>query len=56
VQEAPSKDFSRQLAKISPRLGVLNTASEILKAYGKPIELAEVLSLAGQLETWVLGS
>lgn len=52
VQEVHNKDFDKQ-ATIT-RLAVLNTATEILKTQRKPIELADVLSLASQLETWAL--
>ncbi|MGE5446222.1 MAG: hypothetical protein ACM3SR_16775 [Ignavibacteriales bacterium] len=53
VREAYSKDFDKQ-ATIT-RLATLNTATEILKTHRKPIELAEVLCLASQLEQWALG-
>lgn len=51
-QEAHSKDFSRQ--STITRLAVINSAIELLKTHRKPIELAEVISLASQLETWAL--
>jgi hypothetical protein len=52
AQEAPSKDFDKQAT--NTRLATLNTATEILKTHRKPLELADVLSLASQLETWAL--
>ena len=53
--EGRYKDYNRQAAKSNTRLAVLNTAVELLKTHRKPIELAEVLSLAGELEQWALG-
>jgi hypothetical protein len=37
------------------RLAVLNTATEIAKTWGKPVEFSVVISLAAQLEKWALG-
>jgi hypothetical protein len=52
--EAHYKDFSRQATYHNPRLTVLNTAVELLKTHRRPMELAEVISLASQRETWAL--
>jgi len=54
-KEAHYKDFDRQATK-STRLAVLNTAVELLRSHRKPIEIAEVLSIASQLEQWALGN
>jgi len=52
-KEAQNKPFDRQ-ATIT-RLAVLNTATEIIKTWGKPVEFSTVISLASQLEKWALG-
>jgi hypothetical protein len=52
-QESNSKDFNRQ--STITRLAVINTATEILKTYRKPIEFNDIVSLASQLEKWALG-
>ncbi|MGE5444087.1 MAG: SWIM zinc finger family protein [Ignavibacteriales bacterium] len=53
-KQADNKPFDRQ-SNIT-RLAVLNTATEILKTHGKPVELTDVVSIASQLEQWALGS
>lgn len=52
--EGRYKDFDRQ-STISPRLATINSAIEALKTHRKPIELADILTLASQLEAWALG-
>jgi hypothetical protein len=53
LQEGYYKDFDRQatissslLPSLSTRLAVLNTATEILKTYRKPIEFSDTVSIA----------
>ena len=50
AKAAQGKDFNRQ-ATIT-RLAVINSAIEIVKTWGKPVEFSVVISLASELEKW----